>query len=91
MILTSDNPGREDPAAIIRDIAGGMQGSAVPHLEIPDRAEAIRTAAALLRSGDILVLAGKGHERSQLIGTQKVPFCEKEILQSCFTPAGERS
>ena len=91
VILTSDNPGREDPAAIIRDIAGGMQGSTVPHLEIPDRAEAIRTAAALLRSGDILVLAGKGHERSQLIGTQKVPFCEKEILQSCFTPAGERS
>lgn len=79
-MLTSDNPGTEDPAAIIRDIAAGMEGYPTPHLEIPDRAEAIRTAAGLLRPDDILVLAGKGHERYQLIGKEKRPFCEREIL-----------
>ena len=81
-ILTSDNPGREDPAAIIRDIAAGMEGLPAPHMEIPDRAEAIRTAVRLLRQNDILVLAGKGHERHQLIGTRKIPFCERDILLS---------
>lgn len=79
-ILTSDNPGEEDPTAIIRDIAAGMVGHATPHLEIPDRAEAIRTAVSLLRPHDILVLAGKGHERYQLIGRERVPFCERSIL-----------
>ena len=79
-VLTSDNPGTEDPAAIIRDVAAGMEGYPTPHLEIPDRAEAIRTAAGLLRPDDILVLAGKGHERYQLIGKEKRPFCEREIL-----------
>lgn len=79
-ILTSDNPGEEDPTAIIRDIAAGMVGHSTPHLEIPDRAEAIRTAVSLLRPHDILVLAGKGHERYQLIGRACIPFCERSIL-----------
>ena len=79
-ILTSDNPGVEDPQAIIRDIALGM--SRTPHMEIPDRREAILTALSLLRPADILVLAGKGHERYQLIGSRKLPFCEKEIIKT---------
>lgn len=79
-ILTSDNPGGEDPQAIIRDIALGM--SRTPHMEIPDRREAILTALSLLRPADILVLAGKGHERYQLIGSRKLPFCEKEIIKT---------
>lgn len=84
VILTSDNPGREDPAAILRDIAAGMEGLPAPHMELPDRAEAIRTAVRLLRPNDILVLAGKGHERYQLIGTEKRPFCERDILLGCM-------
>ncbi len=79
-ILTSDNPGCEDPTAIIRDIALGMDRT--PHMEIPDRREAILTAVGLLHPDDILVLAGKGHERYQLIGKQKCPFCEREILKA---------
>lgn len=78
-ILTSDNPAGEDPSEIIRDIAAGMKKT--PHLEIPDRREAIRTAVDLLRPGDILVLAGKGHERYQLIEKEKRPFCERDILR----------
>lgn len=81
-ILTSDNPGNEPPEQIIADIAASFRGSETPFLCIPDRAEAIRRAVAMLRPGDILALAGKGHETYQLIGNEKVPFSEREILLS---------
>ncbi len=80
--LTSDNPGTEDPEAIIDEIAAAFAGSGTPYKKIADRAEAIRTAIAEARPGDILVLAGKGHERYQLIGREKLPFCEREIVES---------
>ncbi len=79
-ILTSDNPDAEDPSAILSDIA--TQFREVPHnyIAIPDRAEAIRYAVSMAREGDIFLLAGKGHEKYQLIFGQKVPFCERDIL-----------
>ncbi|MBQ9760106.1 MAG: UDP-N-acetylmuramoyl-L-alanyl-D-glutamate--2,6-diaminopimelate ligase [Clostridia bacterium] len=77
-ILTSDNPGREDPMAIIEDIAASFVHT--PYLAIPDRAQAIQTAVRLVQAGDILVLAGKGHEDYQLIGTERLPFSDREIL-----------
>lgn len=79
-ILTSDNPANEPPMQIIDEIAAAFEGSETPCLKIADRAEAIRRAVALTRAGDLLVLAGKGHETYQLIGSEKVPFCEREIL-----------
>lgn len=79
-ILTSDNPANEPPLQIIDDIAAAFDGYATPHRKIVDRAEAIREAVAMTRAGDILVLAGKGHESYQLIGNEKIPFCEREIL-----------
>ena len=79
-ILTSDNPGVEDPNAIIADIAKAFADTSIPYLAIADREEAIRTAVNLTVADDILVLAGKGHEAYQLIGTQKLPFCERKIL-----------
>lgn len=79
-ILTSDNPAGESPEAIIDDIAAAFEGYATPYRKISDRAEAIREAVAMTRAGDILVLAGKGHENYQLIGNEKIPFCEREIL-----------
>ncbi len=79
-ILTSDNPGTEPPEAIIDEIAEAFVGSSVPYLKIIDRAEAIRTALSLMRSGDILVLVGKGHETYQLIGKEQIAFCERAIL-----------
>ncbi len=81
-ILTSDNPAKEDPRAIIGEIAKAFEGSATPYVAIPDRAEAIRYATEICRTGDILVLAGKGHENYQLIGKEKIPFSEKDILYS---------
>lgn len=81
-ILTSDNPGTEDPQAIIDEIARSFQGSKTPYLCIVDRAEAIRTAVSLCQRGDILVLAGKGHENYQLIGRERLPHSDKAILQT---------
>ena len=78
-ILTSDNPGREDPNAIIKEIAAGLHKA--PYVAITDRAEAIRHALSIAQRGDILLLAGKGHENYQLIGTQKLPFSEKALIE----------
>lgn len=80
-ILTSDNPAKEDPTSIISDIAQSFTNTKTPYLTIPDREAAIRTAAELTEAGDILVLAGKGHESYQLIGTERIPFSERSILE----------
>ena len=79
-ILTSDNPCYEDPDAIINEIATAFEGSPTPYVQITDRAQAIRYALGLLRTGDILVLAGKGHENYQLVGDEKRSFCERSIV-----------
>ena len=78
-IATSDNPRTEDPDAIIDDIEQGMGG--MPHLRIPDRLAAIHAALNEGRAGDTILLAGKGHETYQVIGTEKLPFDEREIVQ----------
>ena len=78
-ILTSDNPGAEEPMEIIREIRRGFVKD-TPCLMIPDREEAICTAVSLLHAHDILILAGKGHESYQLIGKEKIPFSEREIV-----------
>jgi UDP-N-acetylmuramoyl-L-alanyl-D-glutamate--2,6-diaminopimelate ligase len=78
-IATSDNPRTEDPDAIIDDIVQGMGG--IPHLRITDRLAAIHTALNEARAGDTVLLAGKGHETYQIVGTEKLPFDEREIVQ----------
>lgn len=78
-VVTSDNPRTEDPGAIIDDIEQGMGG--VTHLRIPDRLTAIHTVLDQARAGDTLLLAGKGHETYQVLGTEKVPFDEREIVR----------
>jgi UDP-N-acetylmuramoyl-L-alanyl-D-glutamate--2,6-diaminopimelate ligase len=79
-IATSDNPRTEDPGAIIDDIEQGMGG--VPHLRILDRLAAIHAALGEGRSGDTILLAGKGHETYQVLGTEKVAFDEREIVRA---------
>ena len=78
-IATSDNPRTEDPEAIIDDIERGMGG--MPHLRISDRLAAIHTALGEARAGDTVLLAGKGHETYQVLGTTKIAFDEREIVQ----------
>jgi UDP-N-acetylmuramoyl-L-alanyl-D-glutamate--2,6-diaminopimelate ligase len=77
VILTSDNPRSENPDAIIKD----MQAGVPPQYY---RKEAIRTAVALAKPGDIILLAGKGHEKYQEINGVKHPFDDKEILSESF-------
>ena len=78
-VVTSDNPRTEDPGAIIDDIEQGMGG--VAHLRIVDRLGAIHTALDQARAGDTLLLAGKGHETYQILGTEKVAFDERDIVR----------
>jgi UDP-N-acetylmuramoyl-L-alanyl-D-glutamate--2,6-diaminopimelate ligase len=78
-IATSDNPRTEDPDAIIDDIEQGMVG--IPHVRITDRLAAIHAALSEGRPGDTILLAGKGHETYQVIGTTKISFDEREIVQ----------
>ncbi len=83
VILTTDNPRTEDPDRIIDDIVAGIPGGeGSKALRILDREEAIHAAVALLHPGDTLLLAGKGHETYQILGTEKVPFDEPSIVKS---------
>ena len=80
-ILTSDNPGLEDPEKILDEIAQAVEGTSTPYYKIVDRKAAIIKALEESKTGDIVVLAGKGHEAYQLVGKEKLPFSEKEIVQ----------
>ncbi len=78
VILTSDNPRREDPEAILDDIEAGMSGT--NHERIEDRRAAIARALEIADPNDVVMLAGKGHETYQIRGTTKSHFDEKEIV-----------
>jgi UDP-N-acetylmuramoyl-L-alanyl-D-glutamate--2,6-diaminopimelate ligase len=78
-VVTSDNPRTEDPERIIDDIVAGMNGCS--YVRLADRREAIARAIADARPGDTLLLAGKGHEDYQVIGTTRYPFDEREIVR----------
>jgi UDP-N-acetylmuramoyl-L-alanyl-D-glutamate--2,6-diaminopimelate ligase len=77
-IVTSDNPRTEDPERILDDVEAGMEG---PHDRIEDRRAAIAHALAVARDGDVILLAGKGHETYQIRGTVKHPFDERAIVR----------
>lgn len=85
VIITTDNPRSEDPATIIDEMKQGVPAQNVKKVLIQqDRKEAIRMAVALAEQGDIIMLAGKGHENYQEIKGVKYPFDDKAILQSTF-------
>ena len=85
-ILTSDNPRKEEPEAILLDMEQGVPPYAVRKtLIITDRKQAIRTACRLAKRGDIILVAGKGHEKYQEIMGKKYPFDDKEELRNALT------
>jgi UDP-N-acetylmuramoyl-L-alanyl-D-glutamate--2,6-diaminopimelate ligase len=79
VIATSDNPRTEEPEAILRDVEVGLQSVGKPYLKIVDRREAIHRAIEEARAGDIVVIAGKGHENYQIIGSEKRHFDDREV------------
>jgi UDP-N-acetylmuramoyl-L-alanyl-D-glutamate--2,6-diaminopimelate ligase len=85
VIVTDDNPRSEEPAAIRREILAGCPGA----VEIADRAQAIREAVGALEAGDILVIAGKGHEQGQIVGSETRPFSDRdEAIKSALALGG---
>lgn len=80
-ILTSDNPDNEPPAAIIAEIASYFTAGSCPYVAITDRKEAIEYALSISQLGDIILLAGKGHETYQLICGKREKFSEAEIIK----------
>ena len=83
-VVTSDNPRTEDPEAIIRDILPGLEGTAAEVVVEPDRRAAIRRALSLAKPGDTVVLAGKGHETYQEVGTRVLHLDEREEVAAYF-------
>jgi UDP-N-acetylmuramoyl-L-alanyl-D-glutamate--2,6-diaminopimelate ligase len=103
-IATSDNPRSEDPEQILDDVRSGLlkvhtrEWSKVEaeHAEgkgcvvIPDRGEAIRFAIEILRPGDLLLVAGKGHEDYQILGTGRIHFDDREELRKALQAGGQQ-
>jgi UDP-N-acetylmuramyl-tripeptide synthetase len=85
VILTSDNPRTEDPEAILADAEVGLRRAAgKPYLKLADRREAIYRAVAEARAGDVVVIAGKGHEDYQIVGTEVIRFDDKEVAREAL-------
>ena len=90
IVLTSDNPRSEDAAEILKEMYAGVPiTDRRKVLTISDRKEAIKTACTLAQKGDIILLAGKGHEKYQEIGGVKHPFDDKAVLREMFEELGK--
>ncbi|MBA2466105.1 MAG: UDP-N-acetylmuramoyl-L-alanyl-D-glutamate--2,6-diaminopimelate ligase [Sphingomonas sp.] len=81
VIVTDDNPRGEDPAKIRREVLAGARGAK----EIAGRREAIAEAIAMARAGDIVLVAGKGHEQGQIVGDRVLPFDDVSVARECAT------
>jgi UDP-N-acetylmuramoyl-L-alanyl-D-glutamate--2,6-diaminopimelate ligase len=88
VVLTSDNPRSEDPVAIINDAVVGLQKTGVKYSVEPDRRKAIALAIGEARPGDIVLLAGKGHEKVQVTREGPLPFDDLEVARAALRAAG---
>lgn len=88
VVLTSDNPRSEDPLAIMNDALVGMSRFDTPYLLQPDRARAIRSILEAAQPGDVVILAGKGHETYQIFRDQTIHFDDREVARSLLAEMG---
>ena len=91
VIVTSDNPRTEEPGGIIRDILTGMKGTDTEYVVVENRVEAIHYAIDHARPGDVIILAGKGHETYQIIGREKRHLDEREVVAEYLSQRKERA
>ncbi len=92
VVATSDNPRSEDPAAILAEVLPGLKASAVKFTVVEDRANAISMAIAEARENDVVVIAGKGHEKVQILRDRTIPFDDAEVArQALLERFGERT
>jgi UDP-N-acetylmuramoyl-L-alanyl-D-glutamate--2,6-diaminopimelate ligase len=87
-VLTSDNPRSEDPLAIMNDAVVGLQKSGAKYVLEPDRRKAIALAIQQAAPGDIVLLAGKGHEKTQIIRDKAIPFDDVEVARETLAALG---
>ena len=88
VVLTSDNPRSEDPILIMNDVLVGLQKTGAAYIAEVDRETAIRTALTEAREGDVVVLAGKGHESYQILKDRTVPFDDREVARRVLREVG---
>jgi UDP-N-acetylmuramoyl-L-alanyl-D-glutamate--2,6-diaminopimelate ligase len=88
VVLTSDNPRSEDPLAIINDALVGLWRRDTPHVEEPDREKAIKLAISEAQPGDIVILAGKGHETYQILKDRTIPLDDREVARRVLRGLG---
>lgn len=88
VVLTSDNPRSEDPLAIINDAAVGLQRAGAKYTIEPDRKTAITIAVGRANAGDVVLLAGKGHEKVQVTRAGPIPFDDVEVARDVLSQAG---
>jgi UDP-N-acetylmuramoyl-L-alanyl-D-glutamate--2,6-diaminopimelate ligase len=88
VVLTSDNPRSEDPLAIINDALVGLRRFDTPHVIEPDRSKAIRIALQRAERGDIVLIAGKGHEPYQVLSDRTIHFDDRETAEEILRGFG---
>ncbi len=88
VVLTSDNPRSEDPLAIINDAMVGLQRYDTPHIAEPDRERAIKKALNAAGPGDVVILAGKGHETYQILRDGPIPFDDRDVARRVLRSLG---
>jgi UDP-N-acetylmuramoyl-L-alanyl-D-glutamate--2,6-diaminopimelate ligase len=84
VVLTSDNPRSEEPDAIIRDALSGLEATGVEFIAEADRTKAIQIAVEQAKPGDIVLLAGKGHEKTQTLRDRIIPFDDVEVAANAI-------
>ncbi len=83
-IITSDNPRSEDPASIVADLEAGLKPTGGKYIVIVDRREAIHWAIKHALPGDVIILAGKGHETYQILKDRTIHFDEREVVREAL-------
>ncbi|MDQ3798276.1 MAG: UDP-N-acetylmuramoyl-L-alanyl-D-glutamate--2,6-diaminopimelate ligase, partial [Acidobacteriota bacterium] len=84
VIITSDNPRTENPLEIISEIEKGVERTGSPYLKISDRRDAIHLAIQKARANDVVIIAGKGHETYQVVGSDKYHFDDREVARDAL-------